>query len=183
MKLALVLLACACLSVCAVAQTSNAIQKGTWELGIWTGGGTSVAGGTADTQVWNAGVRVGYLFTGHFEYAVDLIPAYLIFQPGEDAYGGGFTPVLVKYNFVTGSKVAPYLEAGGGLLFTNHDVPFGTNAVNFTPQAAVGLQFFIHDKRSINLAARYVHISNAGLASPNPGINTIQFTLGYHWWK
>ncbi|HVP43926.1 MAG TPA: acyloxyacyl hydrolase [Terriglobales bacterium] len=180
MRLAAVILLL-CVSV--AAQNSNSIHKGAWELGIWTGGGTWVPGGTEDTQVWNAGLRVGYLLTDHFEYAVDLIPAYVVFQPVENSYGGGFTPVLLKYNFSAGKKVVPYLEGGAGLLFTNHDVPFGTNAVNFTPQAAAGLQFFIQHNRSINLAARYVHISNAGLASPNPGINTIQFTLGYHWWK
>ncbi len=180
MRLAAVILV---FSLCAAAQTSNSIHKSAWELGVWTGGGTSVPGGTADTQVWNVGLRVGYLFTDHFEYAVDLIPAYVVLQPGENAFGGGFTPVLLKYNFAAGKKVKPYLEAGAGLLFTNKDVPFGTNSVNFTPQAAVGLQFFIRSNRSINFAARYVHISNAGLASPNPGINTIQFTVGYHWWK
>lgn len=180
MKLAALVLL---LSVCVAAQTSDSIHRSAWELGVWTGGGTWVPGGTQDTQVWNAGVRVGYLLTDHFEYAVDLIPAYVIFQPVENSYGAGFTPVLFKYNFFSGGKIAPYLEAGGGLLFTNHDVPVGTNTVNFTPQAAAGVQFFIHQKRSINVAARYVHISNAGLSTPNPGINTIQFTLGYHWWK
>lgn len=180
MRLAAVILL---LSVLVSAQASNSVQKGAWELGLWTGGGTWVPGGTQDTQVWNAGVRVGYLLTDHFEYAVDLIPAYVIFQPVENSYGAGFTPVLLKYNFSSGSKVSPYLEAGGGLLFTNHDVPFGTNTVNFTPQAAVGLQFFHRPNRSINVAARYVHISNAGLATPNPGLNTIQFSIGYHWWK
>ncbi len=171
------------LSISLAAQTSDSMKKGAWEFGIWTGGGTSVAGGTSDTQVWNAGLRAGYLFTDHFEYAVEAIPAYVIFQPLQDAYGVGLTPVLLKYNFTSGRKVAPYLELGGGLLFTNHDVPTGTNTVNFTPQAAFGLQVFHRSNRSINLAARYVHISNAGLSAPNPGINTIQFTLGYHWWR
>ena len=185
MKLALIiLLVCSC--VCgAAAQSlpSGSITKGAWELGVWTGGGTSVPGGTEDTHVWNAGLRVGYLLTDHLEYAVDFIPAYAVFQPVENAFGAGFTPVLLKYNFTSGQKVAPYLEAGGGLLFTNHDVPTGTNQVNFTPQAAVGVQIFTREKRSVNLAARYVHISNAGLSTPNPGINTIQFTIGYHWWR
>lgn len=180
MRLAVIILL---LSACVTAQSSNSIQKGTWELGVWTGGGTWVPGGTEDTQVWNAGVRVGYLLTDHFEYAVDLVPAYIIFQPPENSYGAGFTPVLLKYNFSSSGKLAPYVELGGGLLFTNHDVPFGTNTVNFTPQAALGVQYFLHSNRSINVAARYVHISNAGLTTPNPGLNTIQFTLGYHWWK
>ena len=64
MRLAAVILL---LSVVVSAQTSNPIKKGAWELGIWTGGGTWVPGGTEDTQVWNAGVRVGYLLGDHFE--------------------------------------------------------------------------------------------------------------------
>jgi len=28
------------------------------------------------------------------------------------------------------------------------------------------------------LALKYIHISNAGLATPNPGLNTIQVRLG-----
>jgi lipid A 3-O-deacylase len=182
MKLAAVVL---CLSLCAVAQTapSDVIKKGTWELGVFTGGGTWAPGGTDKTNVWNAGLRVGYLFTDRFEYAVDLMPAYVVFQPTERAYGVGVTPVLLKCNFSSGRTVAPYVEVGAGMLFTNHDVPTGTNQVNFTPQAALGIQVFHQRNRSINLAARYVHISNAGLATPNPGINTIQFTIGYHWWR
>jgi len=178
---AVILLSC----VCAAAQTypADSIKKGTWEMGIFAGGGTWVPGGTEDRQVFNAGLRVGYLFTNHFEYAVDIMPAYAVFQPAENAFGAGFTPIILKYNFTGMKDVAPYIEVGGGLLFTNNDVPTGTNQVNFTPQAGFGLQLFPRAKRSINLAARYVHISNAGLASPNPGINTIQFTVGYHWWK
>ncbi len=182
MKLAVIVVLCS-VCVCAQSLPSESIDKGTWEIGLWTGGGTWVPGGTEDTHVWNAGVRVGKLLTKRFEYAVDLIPAYVVFQPAENSYGAGFTPVLLKYNFAGGQRVAPYLEAGAGLLFTNHDVPFGTNSVNFTPQAALGFQFFTRSRRSLNVAVRYVHISNAGLASPNPGINTIQFTCGYHWWK
>lgn len=182
MKLAAVVL---CLSLCAAAQTSPAdsIGKGTWEFGAFTGGGTWVPGGTENTNVWNAGLRVGYLLSDHLEWAADLMPAYVVFQPAERAFGAGITPVLLKYNFTRRRSVVPYIEAGAGMLFTNHDVPAGTNQVNFTPQAAFGIQVFKRPKRSLNLAARYVHISNAGLSDPNPGINTIQFTIGYHWWR
>ena len=180
MKLAAIVLLL-CVSV--AAQTSDAIHKGAWNLGLFAGGGTWVPGGTEDTQVFNAGIRVGYLFTDHFEYAVDVMPAYAVFQPAQNSFGVGLTPVILKYNFTSGKSVAPYLEVGGGMLFTNNDVPTGTNNVNFTPQAAFGIQIFRNQKHSINMAARYVHISNAGLATPNPGLNTIQFTVGYHWWK
>jgi lipid A 3-O-deacylase len=171
---------------------SDSLEKGTWELGIWTAGGHSVPGGTSDTGVWDAGVRVGRVLTdehgsgfvrGNLEYAVDLIPAYLLVFPRQTSYAGGFDPFILKWNFTGGGKVAPYLELGGGVLLSLDDVPPGTNNVNFMPQASFGVQIFTREKRAVSVAAKYVHISNAGLATPNPGINTIQFSVGYHWFK
>ena len=188
------IVALALLSASAFAQglASDSLQKGTWELGIWTAGGHSASGGTADTGVWDAGVRIGKVLTaehgsgflrGNLEYAVDAIPAYVFFFPRRDSYAGGFDPFMLKWNFTSGSKIAPCAELGGGVLFSSDDIPPGSNSVNFMPQASFGLQIFTREKRAISLAAKYVHISNAGLASPNPGINTVQFSIGYHWFK
>jgi len=77
---------------------------------------------------------------------------------------------------MTGS-IVPYFEIGGGTLFTTHDVPTGTGATNFTTTAALGFHH-IGQKITWSLDARYMHISNAGLATPNPGINTFQVRLG-----
>ena len=76
-----------------------------------------------------------------------------------------------------------FFELGGGVLVSLDNVPPGTSNVNFTPQASFGVQIFTREKRAISFAAKYVHISNAGLATPNPGINTVQFSIGYHWFK
>jgi len=171
---------------------SDSLQQGTWELGIWTAGGHSVSGGTPDTSVWDAGARVGKVLTaehgsgwlrGNLEYAVDFIPAYLLIFPKQTSYAGGFDPFILKWNFTGGRKVAPYVELGGGVLVSADNVPPGTNNVNFAPQASFGVQIFTREKRALSVAAKYVHISNAGLATPNPGINTVQFSIGYHWFK
>jgi len=170
----------------------DGVRDGAWEFGVWTGGGTSVPGGTKDTQVMNLGGRVGKVLTpeigpgflaGKFEYAIDVVPVYAIFQQST-VYGAGFNPVVLKWNFTHAHKhIVPFFEIAGGTLFTQDDVPVGTNTVNFTTQAALGVQVFARPKHSINLSARYMHISNAGLSVPNPGINTVQFQVGFHWWK
>jgi len=171
---------------------ADSLEQGTWELGIWTAGGHSVPGGTADTGVWNAGVRVGKVLTadhgsgwlrGNLEYAVDFIPAYVLVFPSRTSYAGGFDPFILKWNFTNGSKVAPYVELGGGVLLSFDNVPPGTNNVNFMPQASFGVQIFTREKHAVSIAAKYLHISNAGLATPNPGINTVQFSVGYLWLK
>ncbi len=166
----------------------NPIQRGTWEFGIWAGGGPSVPGGTSGVAVFDAGLRAGKVLTrehlpgvlrGNFEYAVDAIPLYLI-HIRDTRYGAALNPVILKWNF-SARHVAPYVEFGGGVLLSDGDIPPGTSSVNFTPQAGAGLQFLTRRKRAVVATVRYVHISNAGLSNPNPGINTLQVALGYHW--
>jgi lipid A 3-O-deacylase len=161
-------------------------EEGGHELQVWTGGGRSVPGGTKDTSVWNAGVRYGWILTaphgpgflnGRFELAVDAVPAFVVFQRANTAYGAGVNPVGLKWIFATRGRVAPYIELNGGTLFTAHEVPTGTSTINFTSGAAFGLHFL--GERAWSVDVRYMHISNAGLTSPNPGVNTVQVRLGF----
>jgi len=176
-----ILLLCASLT-----WSQSRVEDGGHEVQLWTGGGYSVPGGTSDTGVWNAGLRYGWILTrphglgflkGRFEYAVDAVPAFLVFQPANTTYGLGFNPLNLKWNFATRGRVVPYLELSGGTLFTLHDVPTGTDKVNFTSSAALGTHF-LEDSRNLSVEIRYMHISNAGLGDFNPGINTVQVRLG-----
>ena len=173
-----------CLSPIVSAQSRP--EDGGNEFQIWTGGGHSVPGGTRDTSVWNAGVRYGWILTrphgpgflkGRFEYVLDAVPAFIVLQKYNTAYGAGVSPLGLKWDFAARGRVEPYLELNGGTLFTNHDVPTGTSSINFTDAAAFGLHL-LGDKWAWTLEARYMHISNAGLSSPNPGVNTVQVRLG-----
>jgi lipid A 3-O-deacylase len=165
------------------------------EVQIWAGGGHSVPGGTANTGAFNAGLRYGWILTdnhlpgilrGSFEYAVDAVPVFLVFQPANTAYGAGFDPLGLKWNFErrvgrrAGRRLAPYVELTGGVLFTNHNVPANTNTVNFMDQAALGTRIG-GAKHHWSVELRYMHISNAGLGNLNPGINTLQVRLGLGW--
>ncbi len=160
-------------------------EEGGHEFQLWTGGGHSVAGGTKETGVWNVGVRYGWILSaphgpgflkGRFEYAVDAVPAFVAFQPRHTTYGVGINPLGLKWIFATRGDAQPYLELGGGTLFTSHEVPNGTSKVNFTSSAAFGMHSL--GDRAWSLEVRYMHISNAGLARPNPGINTVQVRVG-----
>ena len=161
-------------------------EEGSHEVQIWTGGGHSVAGGRGNTGVFNAGLRYGWVLTGlhlpgflrgRFEYAVDAVPVLLAFQPANTTYGVGFDPLGLKWNFQRHGRLSPYLELTGGALFTNHDLPTGTNTVNFMDQAALGMHI-LGAQKNVSLELRYMHISNAGLGNLNPGINTVQVRLG-----
>jgi len=161
-------------------------EQGGHEVQLWVAGGHSVAGGTKNTGIFNAGLRYGWFLTGphlpgflrgRFEYAVDASPFFLVFQPANTAYGVGFSPLGLKWNFERHGRLSPYFELNGGLLVTNHNVPTGTNSVNFTSAAAFGTHI-LAAKCNWSLEARYLHISNAGLGNYNPGLNTVEVRLG-----
>ena len=173
------------LTTVAIAQAQT-IEKGARELQIWTSGGHSVSGGRGNTGIWNAGLRYGWVLTsahgplflkGRFEYSVDAVPVYLIFQPRNTVYGVGLNPLNLKWNFAAPKRLHPYIELSGGTLFTTDKVPPRTSKVNFTPSAAIGTHIFAANY-SWSLEARYLHISNAGLGDFNPGINTFEVRLG-----
>ncbi len=186
-------LLCACALVSAQSLPSASMPKGAWDFGVSAVGGSSVSGGVEGVHVASLGFRVGKILTeehgggswwqGNLEYAFDVHPFnYYLLDP-QNVYGASFSPLNLKWNFTKPRTTSPYIELNGGVLFTNHDLPPSTNSVNFQSGVGVGLQTFIREKRAITVGAKYQHISNAGLANLNPGINTLQFTLGFNWFK
>jgi lipid A 3-O-deacylase len=174
---------------CVPAFSQTRPQDGGYEIQFWAAGGHGTNGSTASDSVFNAGARFGLILTkahgpgflrGKFEYAADAVPVFLVFQPANRAYGAGFNPVVLKWNFETDSRIVPFVEIAGGVLFTNVTVPTGTSQTNFTTSAAIGMHI-LREKVAWSADLRYMHVSNAGLATPNPGINAIQVRIGVGW--
>jgi lipid A 3-O-deacylase len=176
------------MNLCALcARAQDGPERGSKELQVWTGGGAGTNGRASGTGVWNVGARYGWVLTdahgpgflrGRFEYAVDAVPVFLVFQGTGTAYGFGVNPIALRWVFDRQGNIAPYLEAGGGTLFTNRQVPPRTSRINFTSGGAFGLHF-LRGKYTWSAEVRYMHISNASLANRNPGINTVQFRVGF----
>jgi hypothetical protein len=197
-QIALVLLL---LTSCAFSQTATPaapeasslpLKKGAVELDAFMGGGTGF-GKRSSTQFFYVGGRFGKVLTrdmghgwlhGNLEYVFEVLPFVAIMQPPRTTYGASFSPMDLKWNFTRGRRMIPFLEIGGGALFTGQDVPFGTNNFNFTPQGGFGVHFLTKPKQAITFTGKYLHVSNAGIADANSGINaSIQFIVGYTWFK
>lgn len=192
--MAVVVLLCAA----AVAQ-ENPLRKPVWEMGPWVGGGTGL-GSASEFKFVSAGVRIGRVLTGElgsgrfrgtFEWAADIMPLYEVrqsafysFGPQQWIYSFAANPVVLKYNWTGGKKLVPYFAAEGGLLFSTKDIPApDTSSVNFMPGGAFGVYILRGERQAIDISAHVTHISNASL-SHNPGINaTLQFRVGYTWFK
>lgn len=181
---------------CATVMTAQTkpLDDQPWDYGFWASGGFSVPGGTKDTHMVNGGVRLGKVLTddigggfirGNFEWSADLMPIYYVWQPApaKNAYGLALNAVNLKWNFTKPERTIPFLELGGGVLFTNHAVPVDTSHVNFLTHGALGFQLFNDERRAITTSIRFEHISNAGLTVPNPGVNSVQFLIGVNWFK
>ena len=127
--------------------------------------------------------------------------------------GVSVTPAIFRWNFTHGRRWMPWIQGAGGVIWTNHKYPaFGvdtslpgggiigppngqyyldndganadTSVWNFTPQFGVGVHYFVRPRRSIDVSANAVHISSASLGDKNPGVNaSVQFSVGYSWWK
>jgi len=185
MRIGILLLAAALAS----AQT---LHKGATELGVHVGGALSIPGGApGDHPYFELAGRWSRVMTGdlgggplrgNIEYGVEVIPALVVFQ-SSTVYSAGFSPLQLRYNFTSPKTVAPFLEIGGAILGSGDPVPEGTSRFNFLTNGGVGLQFLRSGRPSVILGLRYQHISNAGIAQRNPGINSLYFFTGLAWWR
>jgi hypothetical protein len=180
------MMALAMLALALPVRAQQGPEKGGHELQLWTGGGGSIHGGARGIGVWNAGFRYGWILTeehlpsilrGRLEYAVDTAPIFWFFQPSGTAFGAGLSPVVLKWNFETDSRVVPYVEVNEGFVISTRSVPPGAWRGNFASSGAVGVHF-LKDRGNLSAEVRIMHVSNANLTSYNPGINTIQVRIG-----
>lgn len=162
-------------------------EESSREWQIWTGGGHGINGSQSSTGVWNLGLRYGLILTaphgpgflkGQLEYAFDVVPAWTVIQKTDTVYGGGVNPFAFKWILSQPKKVKPYFEIEGGTLFTTKGIAENTSQTNFTTSGALGMHI-LGEKYNWTAEVRFMHISNAGMSEPNPGINTVQVRIGW----
>ncbi len=88
------------------------------------------------------------------------------------AYGVGFTPKLV-YTSTAFGRIHPFLEAGGGPVWTDLGgrVPEQPGQFNFLVWGGAGCSYQLTRDWALNAGYRIMHISNAGTRAPNSGLN------------
>ena len=114
-------------------------------------------------------------FRGNLEFGGQL------FGAGQYRPDAGFlvgSGPFLRYDLATGSRWVPFIQAGVGLAAT--DIRNGdlSTTFEFALQAGVGLHYFLRDNLAFTLQYLFIHISNAGIDSPNLGLNNSTFLLG-----
>jgi lipid A 3-O-deacylase len=169
----------------------SAFGFGKQSLGISVGHGLALpVGGTDAPQLediqfvyvtprWGVGISdpVGgrSWYRGNFELLLEGTFLY-IFEP-KRGIAGGIAPTL-RYNFLTGSRIIPFLQAGIGFIALDADLRRQADGLNFILQSGLGLHYFISQRTALTGEWRFHHISNASIHDRNAGINSSLFMLG-----
>jgi len=168
----------------------SGFHKGLYQVGgtVGAGFGIRVFGTSVDHDLALASVNAGWVFTdviasdkwyrGNLELLLELFGGEQ-FKP-DRRYFIGLTP-LIRYNFATGSRWVPFVEAGAGVSSTNIDGPDLTGNFQFNVQAGAGTHYFLSDRTALTVEYRWLHFSNAHTQLPNNGTNTQMFHVGVTW--
>jgi lipid A 3-O-deacylase len=104
--------------------------------------------------------------------ALGVEAAFLGIAEPTSAYGVGVTPKVV-YTFTSFGRLKPYVEGGGGPIWTNFDgrIPEQGSDFNFLVWGGAGANYDLTARWALNAGLRFSHISNADTESPNGGLN------------
>jgi lipid A 3-O-deacylase len=132
---------------------------------------------------WNLGnpYGPGGVVPGNWEMVLDVTGAAVT-----SSYGNWFagSSAFLRYNLAgAGSPFVPYLQGGVGVIandvYRDHGQRAIGQAVEFLVHAQVGLKWYIAPNLSLDVEGGFQHISNAGLASRNAGVNAFGGSLGF----
>ena len=180
------------LQVPATAQTEKERKN---EFSFWGGyspDSTHLIGTMPDARFGITAFRYSRRFNNNravnLKYTVDLIPAAFMNTPEfppftptrRSAYAWGIAPLGLQVNFRPRKKYQPFIDASGGFLYFNKQIPnnFGTR-FNFTAYLGGGVEVKLDKKRSISLGYKYFHVSNAYRGVVNPGFDNHVISAGY----
>ena len=104
-----------------------------------------------------------------------------LYKPVKDNFEGGLN-FLFKLGLVPESwAVQPYAKFGVGLDYMTLHTLNQSTQFNFTSQAGFGVHYFFMKNTALTVEGRYRHLSNAGIKSPNRGINSYFILGGLSW--
>ena len=111
--------------------------------------------------------------------ALGVEAAFLGIAEPTSVYGVGVTPKVV-YTFTSFGPLKPYIEGGGGPLWTNFDgrIPEQGSDFNFLVWGGAGASYELTARWALNAGVRFSHISNADTGSPNGGVNYLLPFIG-----
>lgn len=184
------------------------MQRSMWQVGAFVGGARNspndgLLGTIPNRDLFLVGLQAGTpilrLGPVRVNYIAQVIPLFVIIDGGAPAYDAyldagrlarlpkrsyavGFSPFGVEAVAPLWRRVAVFAaSSGGGLFFTRQFPDVTGRRTNFTLEAGGGVRVRIGATHWAQLGYKYHHISNAGTAFANPGLDGNIFYAGYQW--
>ena len=99
---------------------------------------------------------------------------------GRTALGAGLAPLGVQLAHRASHAVVLTVEGTGGAILFDENFPDpNARRMNFSLGAAVGASIDVGHRSAVSLSVVRHHLSNAGTAQANPGVNAWMFRLGF----
>jgi hypothetical protein len=177
-----------------VTATASPFEKGAHEIEFRAGVfGSPWAEGTAkrpDMAFAIGEMRAGWMlsdprghgfFRGNWEFVLAVFGGSIFDGPGNMLVG---SEMLLRYNFIQpSSRLVPFVQIGGGGVYSdaadNDSIQhlIGTD-LSFILEGEIGLRCKLNERCAIQCSIDYRHISNAGLARHNAGVNALGGLIG-----
>ena len=166
-----------------IAQESR-LASGNWTRGLVSGWGHSwKPGGYGKTESNVEFVafhpQLGRFVTDHLELYGE--GTLLLYYRPSVSISGGLAGIGGRYHFWNNRGWTPYIVGITGLIWTGLDIPELDRIFNF--QVIYGLGFRVVPPRGPGFIVEFRnhHISNAGTAGKNLGVNTATILTGVQW--
>jgi len=108
------------------------------------------------------------------------------FSPSHAVYGADVTPIGFTIDFARTRKLHPFFQTDGGIIASSEPIPANiphATAVNFLFDFGGGGQWRLDEGHALRLGYKFLHISNAGRTTFNPGIDNNIFYVGFSFLK
>lgn len=172
-----------------VSPDSWPLERGTFSLEIMGGAYDSFGGRRIGYTLSDTQLRLGYMLNtptstrwwgGNYELLAAVGGGAVFDGPGD---GYGTFIVHLRYNFARrGARLIPYVQTGLGFFVSDiarsrAQADIG-RTVEFDIQDEAGLRYLLSSHWSLQAEVSYRHVSNAGTADRNVGINAVGALLG-----
>ena len=162
------------------------LAAGYWTRGLSAGWGHAWRYGVPGYGKTESDVRfaafhpqLGRFVTDHLELHGE--GTLLLYDQPARAASGGLAGLGGRYHVWRDRPWTPYVAGGAGLLWTSLDVPEIDRVFNFQLVYGVGLRTVPRRGPGLIVELRNHHISNAGTAGENLGLNAAVVVAGVQW--
>ena len=162
------------------------LAAGYWTRGLSGGWGHAWRHGVPGYGKTESDVRfvafhpqLGRFVTDHLELHGE--GTLLLYDRPARAVSGGLAGLGGRYHVWRDRPWTPYVAGGAGLLWTSLDVPEVDRVFNFQLSYGLGVRTVPRRGPGLIVELRNHHISNAGTAGENLGLNAAVVVAGVQW--